>query len=125
MTLADEHGGDVLIYHRDDTIYVDNRTGAPNTSWNCSMASAFDRHCMPEENAEWHQVPDQMDEIAMKHMAARAVPLLTGAGYRIAIDTVFGGTACQAARTATRLSTPSPAPATPPAAGSHHSRPSP
>ncbi|MET9550111.1 hypothetical protein ABZY36_33110 [Streptomyces sp. NPDC006627] len=60
----------------------------------------------------------------MKQMTDRAVPLLTGAGYRIAIDTVFGA-ACQAARAAPQSSTPATAPATPPTAESRRCRRSP
>ncbi|MFH9071462.1 hypothetical protein [Streptomyces alboflavus] len=125
MTLADEHDVDVLIYHRDGTIFVDSRTGAPEHLLELLDGLGLDPHCAPEEDDQWHQVPEHWNEIAVKQMADRAVPLLTSAGYRISIDTVIGGTAYQAARATTRPSPPAPAPATPPSAGSHRSRRSP
>ncbi|MEU8954981.1 hypothetical protein AB0C93_11820 [Streptomyces sp. NPDC048518] len=118
MTLADEHDVDVLVYHRHGTIYVDSRTSAPEHLLELLDGLGLDRHCLPEKADTWHQVPEHWGEMAMKQMADRAIPLLTGAGYRLAIDTVFSGTAHQAPRAAAR---PSP-PVTPPDAGSHRSR---
>ncbi|MYT96627.1 MULTISPECIES: hypothetical protein [unclassified Streptomyces] len=125
MTLADEHEVDLLIYHRDGTIYVDSRTGAPEHLLGLLDSLGLERHCAPEENDEWHQVPEQMDEIGLKQMADRAVPLLTGAGYRVSIDTVIGGTAYRAALTAASQKPPTPLPPGPPAAQDQRMRRSP
>ncbi|MEU5898661.1 hypothetical protein [Streptomyces venezuelae] len=53
-----------------------------------------------------------MDEIAMKSMADRAVPLLARAGYRVDIDAgLFGGTAYRAALAEQAAHRPPPPPA--------------
>ncbi|MGV9883013.1 hypothetical protein [Streptomyces sp. NPDC003006] len=58
MTLADEYDVDVLVYHRDGTIYVDSRTSAPEHLLELLDGLGIDRHCMPEEADAWHQVPE-------------------------------------------------------------------
>ncbi|WP_234332303.1 hypothetical protein [Streptomyces sp. NRRL F-5650] len=66
-----------------------------------------------------------MDEIGLKQMADRAVPLLTGAGYRVSIDTVIGGTAYRAALAAASQKPPTLLPPGPPAAQDQRMRRSP
>lgn len=115
MSLADEYDVDVTFYHRDATIYVDTRTGASEHLLSLLDALGLDRH--HERDEIWHQVPNDMGEIAMKAMADRAAPLLTRAGYQVDIDAgLFGGTAYRAAlaaRAAPRQPTPAPPPARP------------
>ncbi|MFF3460300.1 hypothetical protein ACFYXH_39660 [Streptomyces sp. NPDC002730] len=95
MSLADEYNIDVTFYHRDTTIYVDTRTGASERLLALLDGLGLDRHSALDN--VWHQVPDQMDEIAMTAMADRAAPLLARAGYRVDIDAgLFGGTAYRA-----------------------------
>ncbi|MER5443994.1 hypothetical protein [Streptomyces sp. NPDC002790] len=96
MTLADERGVDVTVYHSDGTIYVDTRVAAPEHLLALLDGLGLDRHQV--EDDVWHQIPDETDQIAMKSMADRAVPLLARAGYRVDIDAdLFGGTAYRAA----------------------------
>ncbi|MEV7731682.1 hypothetical protein AB0O75_06120 [Streptomyces sp. NPDC088921] len=112
MSLADEHEVDVEFYHRDGTIYVDTRTSAPEQLLILLDGLGLERHGGAGEI--WHQVPDQMDEIAMKDMADRAA-LLTRHGFQVSIDAgLFGGTAYRAALAALAASPahrPAPAPA--------------
>ncbi|MEU9069011.1 hypothetical protein AB0D60_19255 [Streptomyces sp. NPDC048306] len=111
MSLADEY--DVTFYHRDATIYVATRTGACERLLSLLDALGLDRH--HERGEVWHQVPPKMDEIALKAMADRAVPLLAQAGYQVDIDAgLFGGTAYRAALGAHAAPRP-PTPTTPPA----------
>ncbi|MFI2204615.1 hypothetical protein ACH47Z_28285 [Streptomyces sp. NPDC020192] len=116
MSLADEYDVDVELYHRDGTIYIDTRTSAPEQLLVLLDDLGLERHGGRGEI--WHQVPAQMDEIAMKDMADRAMPLLSGHGYQVSIDAgLFGGTAYRAALAAsqTRAPTPAPVAAAPPA----------
>ncbi|MBC9719196.1 hypothetical protein H9Y04_42465 [Streptomyces sp. TRM66268-LWL] len=120
MSLADEHGVDVTFYHRDGTIYVDTRTGASEPLLAMLDNLGLDRHSAFGD--VWHQVPDGMDEIAMKSMADRAAPLLARAGYQVDIDTgLFGGTAYRAALAEQAAHRQSPPPA-PRSARAHRTR---
>ncbi|WP_327352857.1 hypothetical protein [Streptomyces sp. NBC_01304] len=117
MSLADEYDVDVTFYHRDGTIYVDTRTGASEPLLALLDNLGLDRHSALDD--VWHQVPDGMDEIAMKSMADRAAPLLARAGYKVDIDTgLFGGTAYRAAQAAHRQ----PPPPAPRSARAHRTR---
>ncbi|MFJ9085759.1 hypothetical protein ACIRL3_25390 [Streptomyces sp. NPDC102384] len=111
MSLADEHDVDVTFYHRDGTIYVDTRTGTPKHLLALLDDLGLDRHQARDE--VWHQVPEEMDEIAMKSLSDRAVPLMTCAGFQVDIDAgLFGGTAYRAAlaeQAAHRQPPPAPA----------------
>lgn len=112
MSLADEHDVDVDFYHRDGTIYVDTRTSAPEQLLALLDGLGLERHSGGGDI--WHQVPDQMDEIAMKDIADRAVPLLSDHGHQVSIDAgLFGGTAYRTALAASPTHHPSPAPAAP------------
>lgn len=96
MSLADEYDVNVTFYHRDGTIYVDTRTDAPEQLLALLDDLGLARH--QDLDDIWHQVPDEMDEIAMKSMSDRAAPLLARAGYTVDIDAgLFGGTAYRAA----------------------------
>lgn len=108
MTLADER--DVTVYHSDGTIYVDTRAAAPEHLLALLDGLGLDRHQV--EDDVWHQIPDETDEIAMKTMADRAVPVLARAGYRVDIDAgLFGGTAYRAALAEQAAHRPPPPPA--------------
>ncbi|CAM5394773.1 hypothetical protein SALBM311S_10525 [Streptomyces alboniger] len=121
MSLADEHEVDVEFYHRDGTIYVDTRTSAPEQLLILLDGLGLERHGAQGEI--WHQVPDQMDEIAMKDMADRAVWLLTRHSFQVSIDAgLFGGTAYRAALDASPAHRPAPAPAAPAPSASHPRR---
>ncbi|KMS74100.1 hypothetical protein ACM01_15885 [Streptomyces viridochromogenes] len=110
MSLADEYDVDVHFYHRDATIYVDTRTGAGERLLALLDDLGLDRHGALDDI--WHQVPDEMDEIAMKAMADRAASLLARAGYRVDIDAgLFGGTAYRAALAAAAAHRQPPTPA--------------
>ena len=110
MSLADDYDVDVTFYHRDGTIYVDTRAGAPEHLLALLDDLGLDRHGAPDD--VWHQVPDEMDEIAMKAMADRAAPLLARAGYEVDIDAgLFGGTAYRAALADQAAHRPPPPPA--------------
>ncbi|MGW4249932.1 hypothetical protein [Streptomyces californicus] len=110
MTLADERDVDVTVYHSDGTIYVDTRAAAPEHLLTLLDGLGLDRHQV--EDDVWHQIPDETDEIAMKSMADRAVPLLAHAGYRVDIDAgLFGGTAYRAALAEQAAHRPPPPPA--------------
>ncbi|MFD9069088.1 hypothetical protein [Streptomyces lasiicapitis] len=111
MSLADEYDVDVTFYHRDGTIYVDTRANASERLLALLDDLGLDRHSSLDD--VWHQVPDEMDEIAMKAMADRAAPLLAHAGYRLGTDTgLFGGTAYRAelAAQSAHRQPPTPAP---------------
>jgi len=111
VSLADEYEVDVEFYHRDGTIYVDTRTSAPEQLLVLLDGLGLERY---DHGGEiWHQVPDQMDEIAMKDMADRAAWLLARHGYRVSIGAgLFGGTAYRAALAASPAHRLAPAPAT-------------
>ncbi|MGW2721063.1 hypothetical protein [Streptomyces sp. NPDC001492] len=111
MSLADEYDVDVAFYHRDATIYVDTRSGASEHLLGLLDDLGLNRHRALAD--VWHQVPDEMDEIAMKSMADRAAPLLARAGYQVDIDAgLFGGTAYRTAlaEQAAHRQPPPPAP---------------
>ncbi|MET9185142.1 hypothetical protein ABZX63_07760 [Streptomyces tendae] len=110
MTLADERDVDVTVYHSDGTIYVDTRAAAPEQLLALLDGLGLDRHQVGDD--VWHQIPDETDEIAMKTMADRAVPVLARAGYRVDIDAgLFGGTAYRAALAEQAAHRPPPPPA--------------
>jgi hypothetical protein len=112
VSLADEHEVDVEFYHRDGTIYVDTRTSAPEQLLVLLDGLGLERHDC--EGEIWHQVPDRMNEIAMKDMADRAAWLLTRHGFQVSVDAgLFGGTAYRAALAASPAHRPSSAPAAP------------
>ncbi|MET8683704.1 hypothetical protein ABZV77_05765 [Streptomyces sp. NPDC004732] len=112
MSLADDYNVDVTLYHRDGTIFVDTRTDAPENLLALLDSLGLDRHGATDD--VWHQVPDAMDEIAMKTLADRAAPLLARAGYRVDIDAgLFGGTAYRAALADQAAHRPPPPPAAP------------
>jgi hypothetical protein len=114
VSLADEHEVVVEFYHRDGTIYVDTRTSAPEQLLVLldGLGLGLDRH--GGQGEIWHQVPEQMDEIAMKDMADQAAWLLTRRGFQVSIDAgLFGGTAYRAALAASPAHRPAPAPAAP------------
>ncbi|NYV73247.1 hypothetical protein [Streptomyces sp. UH6] len=113
MSLADAHDTDVRIYHRDGTIFADTRTGAPETLLTLLDSLGLERHQVSGD--VWHQVPDTMDEIAMKNLVDLAEALVTAAGLSIEVDPgVVGGSTYRAALATAR----------PPAAGTSPSRPS-
>lgn len=112
MSLADEYDVD---YDRDGTIYVDTRADASGHLLALLDDLGLDRHSALDD--VWHQVPDEMDEIAMKAMADRAAPLLARAGYQVDIDAdLVGCTAYRAAlaEQAAHRQPPPPAPRTAP-----------
>ncbi|MEU8482398.1 hypothetical protein [Streptomyces sp. NPDC048641] len=110
MSLADEYDVDITFYHRDGTIYVDTRAGAPEPLLALLDGLGLDRHSALDDT--WHQVPDHMDEIAMTAMAERAAPLLAHGGYQVDIDAgLFGGTAYRAALAARAARRQPPTPA--------------
>ena len=120
MSLADDYDVDVTFYHRDGTIYADTRAGAPEHLLALLDGLGLDRHRV--EGDVWHQIPDEMDEIAMKTMADRVVPLLARAGYRVDIDAgLFGGSAYRTALAEQAAHQPQPSP-TPPAAQARRTR---
>jgi hypothetical protein len=120
VSLADEYDVDVTFYHRDGTIYVDTRTGVSERLLALLDDLGLDRHSALDD--VWHQVPDEMDEIAMKSMADRAAPLLAQAGYQVDIDAgLFGGTAHRA-ELATRAAHRQPPPPAPRSARARRTR---
>ncbi|MFD4257620.1 hypothetical protein ACFWR9_08305 [Streptomyces sp. NPDC058534] len=111
MSLADDYDVDVTFYHRDGTIYVDTRASAPKGLLALLDDLGLDRHGAADD--VWHQVPHEMDEIAMKTLADRAAPLLASAGFRVDIDAgLFGGSAYRAALADQAARRPPPPPAT-------------
>lgn len=106
MSLADAYDVDVQMYHRDGTLFVDTRTNSPEHLLLLLDNLGLDRHTGPGE--VWHQVPEDMGEIAREEMADRAVAVLTAAGFQIDIDPgIIGGSAAhQAERTAATPPTP-------------------
>ncbi|MCG7207288.1 hypothetical protein [Streptomyces arenae] len=120
MSLADDYDVDVTLYHRDGTIYADTRAEAGEPLLALLDALGLDRY--RAEGDVWHQIPDEMDEIAMKALADQAAPLLARAGYRVDIDAgLFGGTAYRAALAEQAAHRPAPPP-TPPAAQARRAR---
>jgi hypothetical protein len=113
MSLADAHNTDVRIYHRDGTIFADTRTGAPESLLTLLDGLGLERHQVSGD--VWHQVPEALDEIAMKDLVDLAEALVTAVGLSIEVDPgVVGGSAYRAALAAAR----------PPAAGASPARPS-
>ncbi|MEU3553377.1 hypothetical protein [Streptomyces fragilis] len=96
MSLADAHDVDVRIYHRDGTIFADTRTGAPESLLTLLDSLGLERHQVSGD--VWHQVPEAMDEIAMKDLVDLVEALVTAADLSIEVDPgIVGGTAYRAA----------------------------
>ncbi|MEV3857549.1 hypothetical protein AB0J38_24870 [Streptomyces sp. NPDC050095] len=93
---ADIYGVDVQMFHADSVLYLDTRTGAPDELLALLDSLGFERRTSGD--GTWHQVPQDLDEIALKHLADRALIELDAAGFRLDIDAgIVGGSAYRAA----------------------------